>query len=80
MSVHTSLVSMIQEHSHEAHHVVYSGCRAGKITMCSVEFGSGTITFVTNNAVDLRRLYSHVSIHAGLVIAISNVVPAQQES
>ena len=35
-------------------------------------------TLVTNNAVDFRRLYAHVPIHAGLIIMIPNVTPVLQ--
>jgi hypothetical protein len=33
---------------------------------------------VTNNAKDFRRLYAREAIHAGLVILLPNVPPAQQ--
>lgn len=33
---------------------------------------------VTNNARDFRRLYAAEAIHAGLVILIPNVPPAEQ--
>lgn len=36
------------------------------------------VTFVANNAKDFRRLYAHEDIHAGLVILIPNVPPAEQ--
>ncbi|KAK0332449.1 hypothetical protein LTR94_024840 [Friedmanniomyces endolithicus] len=35
-------------------------------------------TFVTNNARDFRRLHGGAELHAGLVILIPNVPPAQQ--
>jgi hypothetical protein len=35
-------------------------------------------TFVTNNASDFRRLYQGQPLHAGLVIIVPNVAPAQQ--
>jgi len=35
-------------------------------------------TFVTNNAVDFRRLYGKQDLHAGLVILIPNVTPRLQ--
>lgn len=37
-------------------------------------------TFVTNNAVDFRRLFRREAIHAGLVIIVPNVVPAMQRA
>lgn len=38
----------------------------------------GDFTFVTNNAKDFRRLYAGEELHAGLVILIPNVPPAEQ--
>ena len=37
-------------------------------------------TFVTNNAVDFRRLFAKEQIHAGLVIIVPNAVPAIQRA
>lgn len=34
---------------------------------------------MTNNAVDFRRLYQHLPVHAGLVIIVPNVAPALQQ-
>jgi hypothetical protein len=37
-------------------------------------------TFVTNDAVDFRRMFRSQPIHAGLVIIIPNVPPARQRA
>lgn len=37
-------------------------------------------TFVTNNAIDFRRLYAQHEFHAGLVIAIPQVEPSRQRA
>jgi len=37
-------------------------------------------TFVTNNAVDFRRLFRHEAIHPGLVILIPNATPSVQRA
>lgn len=37
-------------------------------------------TFVTNSAADFRRLYARQPVHAGLVIIVSQVVPATQRA
>ncbi len=76
--LHTSLVGVAQEHNHEAHHVVYLGMQGWKDHDVLRRVEERDYTLVTNNAVDFRRLYAHVSIHAGLIIVIPNVVPAIQ--
>ena len=40
----------------------------------------GNFTFVTNNAVDFRRLYARQELHAGLVIIVPQVAPARQRA
>ena len=37
-------------------------------------------TFVTNNAVDFRRLFQYEPIHPGLVILIPNAMPSIQRA
>lgn len=37
-----------------------------------------SLTFVTNNARDFRRLYKRESIHAGLIIIVPQVPPPRQ--
>jgi predicted nuclease of predicted toxin-antitoxin system len=76
--LHTSLVSVAQEQKHEAHHVVYLGMQGWKDHDVLRRVEERDFTLVTNNAVDFRRLYARVAIHAGLVIVIPNVVPSLQ--
>jgi hypothetical protein len=71
-------VDVVQERNHEAHHVVYLGMQGWKDRDVLRRVEERDYTLVTNNAVDFRRLYVHVPIHAGLVIVIPNVVPALQ--
>lgn len=40
----------------------------------------GDLTYVTNNAVDVRRLYARQALHAGLVIIVPQVAPARQRA
>lgn len=76
--LHTSLVGVAQEHKHEAYHVVYLGMQGWKDHDVLRRVEERDFTFVTNNAADFRRLYARLSIHAGLVIVIPNVVPDLQ--
>lgn len=76
--LHTSLVDVAQERNHEAYHVVYLGMKGWKDHDVLRRAEKREYTLVTNNAVDFRRLYAQVSIHAGLIIVIPNVVPALQ--
>ncbi len=76
--LHTSLVDVAQERNHEAYHVVYLGMQGWKDHDVLRRAEERDYTLVTNNAVDFRRLYAQVSIHAGLIIVIPNVVPALQ--
>ena len=76
--LHTSLVGVVRAHSHEAHHVVYLGMQGWKDPEVLRRVEERDYTLVTNNAVDFRRLYARVPIHAGLIIVVPNVVPALQ--
>lgn len=78
--LHTSLVAVAQARNYEAHHVVYLGMQGWKDPEVLSKAEGQDYTLVTNNAVDFRRLYARVPIHAGLVIIISNVVPALQRA
>jgi predicted nuclease of predicted toxin-antitoxin system len=76
--LHTSLVAVAQARHYEAHHVVYLGMQGWKDPDVLRKAEERDYTLVTNNAVDFRRLYAHIPIHAGLIIIIPNVVPALQ--
>jgi len=76
--LHTSLVEVAEERGHEATHVTYRGLGGVQDWNLMVPIQAGDFTFVTNNAKDFRRLYAQEEIHAGLVILIPNVPPAEQ--
>lgn len=66
--LHTSLVAVAEARNYEAHHVVYLGMQGWKDPEVLRRVEERDYTLVTNNAVDFRRLYARVSIHAGLII------------
>ena len=76
--LHTSLVGVAEGSGFEAHHVVYLGMQGWKDHDVLDRVKERDYTFVTNNAVDFRRLYAGVSLHAGLIILVPSVVPAMQ--
>ena len=76
--LHTSLVEVAIERGHEATHVNYRGLSGVQDWNLMAPIQEGDFTFVTNNAKDFRRLYAQQEIHAGLVILIPNVRPAEQ--
>jgi predicted nuclease of predicted toxin-antitoxin system len=76
--LHTSLVEVAEERGHEATHVTYRGLSGVQDWNLMAPIQAGDFTFVTNNAKDFRRLYAQEEIHAGLVILIPNVPPAEQ--
>ena len=76
--LHTGLVGVAEESGFEAHHVVYLGMQGWKDHEVLSRITERDYTFVTNNAVDFRRLYADLSLHAGLIIIVPNVVPAMQ--
>jgi predicted nuclease of predicted toxin-antitoxin system len=76
--LHTSLVEVAVERGHEATHVTYRGLSGVQDWNLMAPIREGDFTFVTNNAKDFRRLYAQEDIHAGLVILIPNVPPAEQ--
>lgn len=76
--LHTSLVEVAEERGHEATHVNFRGLSGVQDWNLMAPIQEGDFTFVTNNAKDFRRLYAQEEIHAGLVILIPNVPPAEQ--
>jgi predicted nuclease of predicted toxin-antitoxin system len=76
--LHTSLLEIARASGHEAHHVVYLGMQGWKDHEVMERVQEGDYTFVTNNAVDFRRLYRYLPIHAGLIILLPSVAPAMQ--
>ena len=78
--LHTSLVEVAHASGHEAHHAVYLGMQGWKDHKVLERVRERDYTFVTNNAVDFRRLYRYLPVHAGLVILVPNVPPALQRT
>jgi predicted nuclease of predicted toxin-antitoxin system len=78
--LHTSLVEVAVERGHEATHVNYRGLSGVQDWNLMAPIREGDFTFVTNNAKDFRRLYAQQEVHAGLVILIPNVPPADQRA
>ena len=78
--LHTSLVQTANARQYEAYHVVHLGMSGLKDHELMRLIRARDFTFVTNNAVDFRRLFRVEPIHAGLVIVIPNVAPALQRA
>lgn len=77
--LHTSLVGVAQRHGHESHHVNWLGLSGAtdRVLMTRID---GDFTFVTNDAVDFRRLYAQLEFHSGLIIVIPQVEPSRQRA
>lgn len=78
--LHPSLVGLAEDRNHHAHYVVYLGMQGWKDPEVLERAAERDYTLVTNNAVDFRRLYADVDLHAGLIIIIPNVSPDRQRS
>lgn len=78
--LHPSLVAVLQAGGHEAYHVSHLGLSSMKDHALMVRIVEGDFVFVTNNAVDFRRLYRRHGLHAGLVVVVQQVAPARQRS
>ena len=76
--LHTSLVEVAVGRGHEATHVNFRGLSGFQDWNLMAPIREGAFTFVTNNAKDFRRLYAREDIHAGLVVLLPNVPPAEQ--
>ena len=78
--LHTSLVKIAHDHQYEAYHVAHLGIGGFKDHELMAKVRAEEFTFVTNNAVDFRRLFRHEAIHPGLIILIPNVPPSVQRA
>jgi hypothetical protein len=65
---------------YEAYHVVHLGMSGLKDHELMPRIREKDFTFVTNNAVDFRRMFRNESIHAGLVIIIPSTAPVIQRA
>lgn len=78
--LHTSLVEVAQRRGHEATHVAWRGLAGTQDWNLMAPIREDLFTFVTNNARDFRRLYAQEEVHAGLVIIVPFVTPAEQRA
>jgi predicted nuclease of predicted toxin-antitoxin system len=78
--LHTSLVKVATDRQYEAYHVAHTGMSGLKDHELLPRICEKDFTFVTNNAVDFRRIFRDEPIHAGLVIMIPSVTPARQRA
>lgn len=78
--LHTSLVEVAQARSHEAWHVNWLGLSGTTDWDLMPRIIADDCTFVTNNAADFRRLYAREEVHAGLIIVVPQVPPAEQRA
>ena len=76
--LHTSLVDVVHKRGYAAEHIAHKGMRTWKDHDVVKHIREHGLTFVTNNAIDFRKLYTKESVHAGLVIIVPNVPPEQQ--
>jgi len=78
--LHTSLVKIAHDRQYEAYHVAHLGMGGLKDHQLMAKVRAAEFTFVTNNAVDFRRLFQYEPIHPGLVILIPNAAPLIQRA
>lgn len=76
--LHTSLVAVAQNRGHECSHVSWLGLSGETDWDLMPRIVDGNFTFVTNNARDFQKLYAREELHAGLVIIVTQVLPARQ--
>jgi len=76
--LHTSLVAVAVARGHQASHVNWLGLSGEADWNLMPRIIGDDFTFVTNNAADFRRLYAQQPLHAGLVIIVPQVPPAEQ--
>lgn len=76
--LHTTLVAVAQTRGHECFHVNWLGLSGETDWDLMPRIVEGNFTFVTNNARDFRKLYARQELHAGLIIIVSQVLPAIQ--
>ena len=76
--LHTSLVTVAYSASHNADHVSHRGLGGLKDWQLMRVIREQEYTFVTNNRSDFLDLHGKESLHAGVIVIVPNVVPAQQ--
>ena len=78
--LHTTLTKVATDKLYEAYHVAHRGMGGLSDRELMLRIQDEDFSFVTNNAVDFRRLFRNQPIHPGLVIIIPNVIPAIQRA
>jgi predicted nuclease of predicted toxin-antitoxin system len=76
--LHTSLVKVATDRFYGAYHVAHVGMSGLKDRQLMLKVQEKEFTLVTNNAVDIGRLFGREQIHPGLIIVVPNAVPAVQ--
>jgi predicted nuclease of predicted toxin-antitoxin system len=67
------LVGIANQAGHHAEHVAHIGKAGWKDWNVAQYAEKGDLVLVTNNAVDFRRIYAKVELHAGLLIIVPSV-------
>lgn len=78
--LHTSLVELAHAAGHTADHVNYLALGGYKDWQLMAIIREREYTFVTNNLVDFLRLHANESLHAGVIVIVPNVPPADQRA
>jgi predicted nuclease of predicted toxin-antitoxin system len=76
--LHTSLVKVAHEAGFAAFHVSHVGLSGLKDWQLCEKVIQDEYTLVTNDRLDFLTLYRSQPLHAGIVVLVPNVVPAQQ--
>lgn len=76
--LHESLVGVAHDAGFEASHVNYLGLSGKPDWELADRIVSDEFTFVTNNRVDFIRLFARMELHTGLIVIVSNAIPAVQ--
>jgi len=78
--LHTSLVELAHAAGHTADHVNYLALGGYKDWQLMAVIREQEYTFVTNNRVDFLRLHGNEPLHAGVIVIVPNVPPAEQKT
>jgi len=77
--LHTSLLELARAAGHVADHVNYLALGGYKDWQLMAVIREQEYTFVTNNRVDFLRLHGSEPLHAGVIVIVPNVPPAEQK-
>jgi len=78
--LHTSLVELAHAAGYAADHVNYLALGGYKDWQLMAVIRKQEYTFVTNNRVDFLRLHGNEPLHAGVIVIVPNVPPADQKT